>query len=277
MVNRNSISTKFTTGQDYYLALLAPATITQNNLRKRVSAVLYADNSTSTPISGMYYNYDISGNVKTLYRQIPGLGTKQVDYEYDLISVKVNFVAYQHNATTPNRDQFYYLYKYDADNRLTEAWSSPLATVKPYGVGSYLNLARKRLDAAYFYYLHGPLARLELGDQLAKVQGIDYAYTLQGWLKGVNGNVLNSAEEIGKDGTNIAKDALAFSLNYYANDYKPIGTNTAFKFRFDAGATQFENLIGGNSLYNGNISSTTLALAGLNIGTPVPTHTGTTS
>lgn len=44
-------------------------------------------------------------------------------------------------------------------------------------------------DARYFYYPHGPLQRVELGDHL--VQGTDYAYTLQGWLKGINGDRLN--------------------------------------------------------------------------------------
>lgn len=32
-------------------------------------------------------------------------------------------------------------------------------------------------------YLHGLMARMEL--EKNQVQGVDYAYTLQGWLKGV--------------------------------------------------------------------------------------------
>ncbi|MHA4810293.1 RHS repeat domain-containing protein [Flavitalea flava] len=44
-------------------------------------------------------------------------------------------------------------------------------------------------DAAYSYYKHGPLARMVLGQ--LQPQGLDYSYTLQGWLKGVNiGNLL---------------------------------------------------------------------------------------
>jgi hypothetical protein len=49
-----------------------------------------------------YYNYDIDGNVKTLWQQVDGLyvnstnaGLKRIDYEYDLVSGKVNFVRYQ--------------------------------------------------------------------------------------------------------------------------------------------------------------------------------------
>ena len=40
-------------------------------------------------------------------------------------------------------------------------------------------------EAKYHYLPHGPLARIELGQY--KVQGIDYAYTSQGWLKAING------------------------------------------------------------------------------------------
>jgi hypothetical protein len=35
--------------------------------------------------------------------------------------------------------------------------------------------------AGYQYYLHGPLKRAEIGQD--KIQGLDYAYTLQGWLR----------------------------------------------------------------------------------------------
>ncbi len=40
------------------------------------------------------------------------------------------------------------------------------------------------MSASYEYYTHGPLARTILGK--LKVQGLDHAYTLQGWLNGVN-------------------------------------------------------------------------------------------
>ncbi len=71
----------------------------------------------------------------------------------------------------------------------------------------------------YRYYLHGPLAREELGER--KVQGIDYAYTLQGWLKGMSNTHLEAGNEIGKDGlpgtsySTVARDAIGFSLGYY--------------------------------------------------------------
>ena len=78
-------------------------------------------------------------------------------------------------------------------------------------------------DASYTYYLHGPLARTELGHY--KVQGTDYVYTLQGWLKGINGAALDPAKEMGQDGkaatmfARVSRDVYSFSLGYYNNDY----------------------------------------------------------
>src|SRR5690606_5889870 len=86
------------------------------------------------------------------------------------------------------------------------------------------------------YYKHGPLARTILGQQ--QVQGIDYAYTLQGSLKGINSTVVGDGLfDMGSDGklnspnSNIARDVFGLVLHYYQSDannrydYKPIGTN----------------------------------------------------
>ncbi|MFB9844039.1 RHS repeat domain-containing protein [Mucilaginibacter ginsenosidivorans] len=253
----------------------APATgngihgdLAQANLRKRVAASTYQETAGAEVKQATYYDYDIDGNVKTLYQQIDGLGEpKQIAYEYDLISGKVNFVSYQKGQP----DQFYYQYQYDADNRLTEAWSSPVPAATGQANGeSLLDPATKRLDASYQYYLHGPLARMELGDVNNKVQGLDYAYTLQGWLKGVNSQDVTLGSDIGQDGapgSTLPKDAYGYSLNYYSGDYQPIGGSpyTAFAKTFSAPSGD----ITGHSLYNGNISSSTLSLNAINNGTPV--------
>ena len=80
-------------------------------------------------------------------------------------------------------------------------------------------------EAFYSYYKHGPLARTILGQQ--QVQGVDYAYTLQGWLKGVNSMALDTAIDMGRDGsgTITARDAYGFQLNYFTGDYKPVNTS----------------------------------------------------
>ncbi len=221
--------------------------LNQNNLRKRVALSTYKENQADTVMHATYYNYDLDGNVKMLYQQIAGLGIKQVDYEYDLISGKVNFVRYEDGK----KDQFYYKYDYDADNRITDAWSGIKAIVDQNN-GSYLLKEWSKQDAHYAYYLHGPLARLELGDQYGKVQGIDYAYTLQGWLKGTNSTNLNPDIDLNQDGrsgtnnNNVARDAYGFALHYYNADYKPIGTTVT---------NPFANPTITKSLYNGNIAA----------------------
>jgi RHS repeat-associated protein len=118
-------------------------------------------------------------------------------------------------------------------------------------------------DAYYKYYEHGPLARVELGQQ--RVQGLDYAYTLQGWLKGVNANELDPAKDMGADGGSginykVAKDVFAFDLGYFSGDYVSIGgTGLTEDLNDVTSITAPYN--SNNSLYNGNIKYMTTALA----------------
>jgi hypothetical protein len=123
-------------------------------------------------------------------------------------------------------------------------------------------------DASYRYYLHGPLARTEIGGY--KVQGVDYAYTLQGWLKGINSDSLIASGEMGMDGwpntaySRVSRDVYAFKLGYFKNDYTPIGGAGAgaFGYRNYTHPNSLDN--SGNQLFNGNISYTTLALSKIN-------------
>ncbi|MGH7237129.1 MAG: RHS repeat-associated core domain-containing protein, partial [Candidatus Saccharimonadales bacterium] len=218
-------------------------------MRKRVSLTTYRATQADTVTAATYYSYDLDGNVNNLYQQIAGLSIKRIYYEYDLVSGKVNFVGYQNGKA----DQFYYQYLYDADNRITSALAGITADTTSYGFGSTLDPATKKTDASYQYYLHGPLARMELGDVNAQVQGVDYAYTLQGWLKGVNGTQygLDSTQlvDMGGDGPNgVAKDAYSYNLYYYAGDYQPIGGTDPF----DETLTTMKK--GFYPLYNGNIA-----------------------
>src|SRR5690606_19722342 len=82
----------------------------QNNLRKRVASVTYEDlfdNNDVTYNHATHYSYDIHGNVSTLWQEntqvsVSGEEIKQIDYQYDLISGKVNKVIYSPNQP----DQF---------------------------------------------------------------------------------------------------------------------------------------------------------------------------
>ncbi|PZR26530.1 MAG: hypothetical protein DI535_14065 [Citrobacter freundii] len=242
----------------------------QRNLRKRVVATALVSSSPNTlnPAvnrkAASYYSYDISGNVDELVQEnadqsvaeaahINGAtGLKHIKYEYDLISGKMNKVLYQDGKW----DQFYYRYSYDAENRLTRAYSSRADQI--FALGGWIN------EATYWYYLHGPLARTELGKYF--VQGIDYAYTLQGWLKGVNSQQLDASKDMSRDGLSgslmqsYARDVYGFSLGYFQGDYKAIdpGVN-AFDVNYTPPAS---NVAGsGKSLFNGNISHATYALS----------------
>ncbi|MFB9108515.1 thrombospondin type 3 repeat-containing protein [Flavobacterium gyeonganense] len=224
-----------------------------DNNHKRVTAVLYFDTLTSAvPVTsyanGIFYDYDVHGNVKELVHHINnpkltsmGVAVKKVVYDYDLISGNVNRVTYQPNNA---KDQFIHRYEYDADNRIKQVYTSKD------------NIIWEK-EANYLYYDHGPLARLELGDK--QVQGLDYIYTLQGWLKGVNSEKLGYAFDAGQDGLSVAQDAFGFALNYYKGDYQSrAGTtkdNTLFSFS-KAQALELDT----NNLFNGNIKEMVTSL-----------------
>ena len=241
--------------------------VQQKNLRNRVSFVQFADTANGSSFNqATYYSYDIHGNVDTLLQdygvtsQYPNLMNKngnrfkKVVYNYDLISGKVNKVSYQPGWS----DQMYHKYSYDAENRLT-------------GVYTSFDGREWEREAKYEYYHHGPLARTELGGQM--VQGIDYAYTVQGWLKGVNSTMLLPTTDMGGDGLAAginqltARDAVGFTLNYYDTaDYAAISALNPFPgvMAFMPDPAEYR------PLFNGNISS----MAVYNRALTTPAHAG---
>ena len=236
-----------------------------NNIN-RVTAVFYYDTYiAASPLNfnnAILYNYDIHGNVKEVVNYYSTLRDpncysptkndcekhiKRVVYDYDLISGNVNTVTFQPNKP----DLFIHKYNYDADNRIVDVQTSSDNVIW-------------EKEANYKYYLHGPLARVELGNK--KVQGIDYAYTLQGWLKAVNGeNLTAAANDMGQDGlasgTTKTFDAFGYSLNYYDKDYKSIGSTdetSGFKpLMYSRNSTIQPN---SKDLFNGNIKQMTTAI-----------------
>ncbi|WP_072362394.1 RHS repeat-associated core domain-containing protein [Chitinophaga sancti] len=244
--------------QTYYDEPYAGFTNTQENLRKRISAITYKDAATDNPQQITYYSYDQLGNIKTLWQQLKDLDLKQIDYKYDLVSGKVNTVRYQYGDD--KTDKFYYGYVYDADNRLIKSLSG-INSVSSDG----WEIENARTDAFYRYYLHGPLARMELGhDQL--VQGVDYAYTIQGWLKQVNSQYLSPSSDMGGDGlastdrSVVAPDVFGYSLDYFEGDYKPLDITKTPPLSWTKGAAGEV----GTSLYNGNVSHSTVGLSQFN-------------
>jgi hypothetical protein len=222
----------------------------QENLRGRVSTTMYLPDNTTTYEQATYYSYDIHGNVKILIHDNPTFGQKRLDYDYDLVSGVVKAVYYQKNRW----DQFIHYYAYDRDNRLKWVQTNQFQS----GITSMAG--PRDQEAQYYYYKHGPLMRAELGS--LRVQGLDYAYTIHGWLKGVNSGALKTpAADMGQDGlaslTNpnatVARDAFGFVLGYYSNgankDYTPIGSATQAP-QFDPTGYTVSNA---TPLYNGNI------------------------
>ena len=128
-----------------------------DKLKWNGTALLYEDYD-----NGSNYSYDIHGNVDTLvhhYRvgvmQQHGHNQfKAITYKYDLVSGKVNEVHYQPGMA----DQFYHRYEYDAENKLTDVYTTD--------VKALLGIATlEEHEARYTYYKHGPLARTVLGQQ----------------------------------------------------------------------------------------------------------------
>ena len=113
-------------------------------------------------------------------------------------------------------------------------------------------------DAYYTYYRHGPLARVVLGQQ--QVQGVDYAYTLQGWLKGINKSNGSYLYDMGGDLRGAALDAYGYTLYYYDGDYAPI--NFSIRQPFAEYKAYMQSLYPGQyrQLFNGNISATATSI-----------------
>lgn len=244
----NTWQTRFSTGK-------------QRHLLNRVSSTFIQETYDPSPLiynHAIHYSYDIHGNVNELVRHFPELkGLKQefkhIQYTYDLISGNVLEVAYNHVdwLNEKSADRFMHRYKYDDDNRILSVETSR-------------DGLHWEEDAHYEYYAHGPLARKELGEQ--KVSGQDYAYTLQGWLKGVNAHALYlTKRDPGKDGWHdpanlnrfAAGDVMSFGLNYFDDDYKAINQGNISAYdHFQASTAPISSLSSeAPELFNGNIAS----------------------
>ena len=162
--------------------------------------VLGAVARTSNAATTTWYSYDALGRLAWLAQALPGVGTKIVDYTYDF-NGNVLEVAYQKGQP----DAFYHHYQYDADQRLLAVATSPDGLAKT-------------PQARYDYYLHGPLKRTELAGNL---QGIDYAYTVQGWLKSINSAArgLDPGQDAPR-ANSFYKDLFGLTLDYFAGDYR---------------------------------------------------------
>lgn len=232
-VTRTVYSDEFSNASPVFPAL--PAGFTQSaNLRNRVSyALLDPDPATPEDETFTVYDYDTHGNVAALAQYIPGLGWRVVEYEYDLISGKVNKVVYSRNQP----DQFMHRYEYDANNRLTTVFTSTDGVIWD-------------RDARYEYFAHGPLKRTVIGED--QVQGVDYTYTIHGWLKALNHPALDKTNDPMQDGAGTSttgRDLFGMALGYYDGDYVRTGAALSSASPTTANVSTLKQL------YNGNIAS----------------------
>lgn len=153
-----------------------------------------------------WYSYDEQGRVKWMVQKPVALSRYFiVKYEYDF-SGKVEKVEQFSSDNSVVKDRFYHHYEYDADQRLSVAYTSTDGTTK-------------KEHARYLYYLHGPLKRIELAENL---QGIDFVYNIHGWLESINHP--DNLEDPGADGqlgvhSNFKKDVFGLLLDYYDSEF----------------------------------------------------------
>ena len=252
-----------------------PASLSSDATTKRLRIVHATfeeafDGDDQTFDHATHYAYDIHGNVKTLVQDnqkmavtFPSLDTnrfREMAYAYDLITGNVNRMS-----LFSSMDHWSHAYVYDADNRLRRVYtntSRPLTDINrlPQNMENELvSNSDWQQDAQYYFYRHGPLARVELGQN--NLQGLDYYYKLQGWIKGVNTTTLgykDDSEQVVDPGADsdpakvnalFAKDVFGFGLDYYKSDYDAISSKTPYATvneYSDAGTNSFD-------LYNGNI------------------------
>lgn len=216
----------------------------QNNLRNRVSYTVRDPNpSSANDEATTIYSYDLHGNVEWVINHFPtynpslapiysGNFTTKDEYEYDLISGKVNKIIYDKYRD----DEMYHKYSYDASNRITKVETSRHEEIWD-------------ADSKYYYYLHGPLQRIEIGQD--NLQGLDYTYTINGWLKTINNSNNTINNEQGRDGNgttveSFPQDGFGMSLHYFNGDF--ISSSDPYNIQ---GTT---HPIGAVNLYNGNIA-----------------------
>jgi RHS repeat-associated protein len=178
----------------------------QEYLQNRVS-YSYAD-ADGTEDSGdeiyTYFSYSPHGMLEWMLQSIPRLNNNYIEYEYDLISGKVTQISYNAGRA----DQFFHKYVYDSDNRIKKVQTSRNAYLWD-------------TDATYEYYAYGPLKRVSIGED--RVQGNDFVYTINGWLKSVNHQSLDADNDPGNDGSSTssyAKDVFGYTLGYFEGDFK---------------------------------------------------------
>ncbi|MCK6693757.1 MAG: RHS repeat-associated core domain-containing protein, partial [Thermoanaerobaculia bacterium] len=162
-----------------------------------------------------WYSYNELGQLIWIVQRIENMPNGNLNYSVKTVNYTYDFngnlleIKYQKENSAETVEHYY---TYDADKRLKKAEAKQG------------NNPREE-QVSYSYYKHGPLKRVELAN---KMQGIDYVYTINGWLKSLNTPELNERDP-GRDGavnspTPFPKDLFGMTLDYFAGDYLRPGT-----------------------------------------------------
>jgi RHS repeat-associated protein len=198
----------------------------QRNLEGQVSKTINDQSIT-------WYSYNEEGLLEWTVQYIFGLvRPKTINYTYDMLGniTETIYQKYQVNY----KDRFEHKYSYNNNKQLksveTKKYEGFYNPFPPPGQISYFTgTTEVQKQAEFKYNLQGAVQRVELGH---KLQGIDYTYTVNGWLKSINHPELNGLTsptegygtvfDPGQDGTSSSDfyaDVFGMSLDYYSNDY----------------------------------------------------------
>ncbi|WP_082115912.1 leucine-rich repeat domain-containing protein [Hymenobacter terrenus] len=183
--------------------------------------VLGAVAKTSNGLTTTWYSYNDLGQLTWLVQKAPVVGVKTVDYTYDAAG-NVTQVAYQKGQP----DAFYHYNTYDENQRLLTVKTSPDGITQTE-------------QARYVYYLHGPLKRVETASGL---QGTDYTYTVQGWLKSING-ANRRLDGDSPTASGFVKDLFGLTLDYFSGDYRSAQASLATPTIANAPAPRYDGLV----------------------------------
>jgi hypothetical protein len=186
------IATSYDVADQEFISAWASSPYKQTFMRGAVS-------TTRNVNSKIWYSYDDMGRATWIAQKPTNLNLLFVTtYQYNFLGSALRVSNFTYDWTSHALvNQFHHYYEYDADQRLAKAYTS------------FEQDGAKKLRATYFYYLHGPLKRIELGD---KLQGIDFVYNIQGWLTQINHPL--KAQDPGND----TNDAFGMILDYYESD-----------------------------------------------------------
>jgi Bacterial toxin 23 len=206
---------------------------TQQNLLNRVSYTISdADANLNTKDDQVVtiYSYDRNGNVEWIASLIADMPPNYVRYEYDLVSGSVTQVV----VNECDMDAWFQKYTYNTDKKIVDVFTSKDGVI-------WDN------DAHYSYFKHGPLQNTIIGQD--KVQKVNFAYTIEGWLKGINHlSAENSFTTPYGDVPFAVPDLFAYKIHYYAKDFDRVGSG------FNTNTTNYGFVNSPGQLFNGNIS-----------------------